>query len=81
VPLGAYPPNTTVVKNQRGDLVETAPNIPFGISFAGAHWSEAEVIGYAYTFEQRTKVRDTIQPYIFPKTGLSDVVAERKAKR
>ena len=28
VPLGAYPPNTTVVKNQRCDLVETAPNIP-----------------------------------------------------
>ncbi|KAF2802434.1 glutamyl-tRNA amidotransferase subunit A, partial [Mytilinidion resinicola] len=76
VPLGSYPPNTTVVTNARGDLNATAPNIPFGISFVGAKWSEAELIGYAYAFEQRTKVRDTIQPYIKPTTELSDVVAK-----
>ncbi|OCL09890.1 amidase [Glonium stellatum] len=81
VPLGAYPANTTVVNNQRGDLVATAPNIPFGIAFAGAHWSEAELIGYAYAFEQRTKVRSTVRPYILPKIQLSDVVAKRKAKK
>ncbi|KAF2494656.1 amidase [Lophium mytilinum] len=80
VPLGSYPPNTTVVTNKRGDLNATAPNIPFGISFAGAKWSEADLIGYAYAFEQRTKVRDTIQPYIKPTTELSDVVAKRKAR-
>ncbi|OCK78228.1 amidase [Lepidopterella palustris CBS 459.81] len=80
VPLGSYPPNTTVVTNSRGDLNATAPNIPFGISFAGAKWSESDLIGYAYAFEQRTKVRDTIQPYIFPTTELGDVVEKRKVR-
>jgi amidase len=75
VPLGAYPANTTVVPNSRGNLNATAPNIPFGIAFAGARWSEAELIGYAYAFEQRTKVRQTIKPYIAPTTELEDVLA------
>lgn len=75
VPLGAYPANTTVVRNTRGNLVATAPNIPFGIAFAGAHWTEANLIGYAYAFEQRTNVRDRIKPYITPSTELADVLA------
>lgn len=28
VPMGFYPPNTTVIKNARGTLVEIGPNIP-----------------------------------------------------
>jgi amidase len=34
VPLGFYPPNTTVIKNSRGNLVATAPSIPYGFSFS-----------------------------------------------
>jgi len=30
----------------------------------------------AYAFEQRTKVRDKIQPYVVPKTELADVVGK-----
>ncbi|MCJ1373951.1 hypothetical protein MMC20_005181 [Loxospora ochrophaea] len=74
VPLGFYPPNTTVIPNQRNTLVETGPNIPFGISFLGAKWSEASLISYAYAFEQRTMVRNQVQPYIVPNTELWDVV-------
>lgn len=74
VPLGFYPPNTTVVRNRRGTLVETGPNIPFGISFLGAAWSEADLIGYAYAFEQRTLTRGKVQPYFVPTTELIDVV-------
>ena len=74
VPLGAYSANTTVARNVRGNLVATAPNIPFGISFVGAHWSEESLIGFAYAFEQRTKARNGIKPYLGPKTELSDVV-------
>lgn len=78
VPLGAYPPGTPVTENERGDLNATAPNIPFGISFLGQKWSEADLIGYAYAFEKRTMVRDTIQPYIMATTELSDVVGKRR---
>lgn len=74
VPLGFYPANTTVTRNRRGTLVETGPNIPFGISFLGAAWSEADLIGYAYAFEQRTMACNKVQPYILPTTELVNVV-------
>lgn len=76
VPLGFYPPNQTVVYNDRKTLVETGPNIPFGISFIGEAWSEASLIGFAYAFEQRTMVRNKVQPYIFPRTELVDVLGK-----
>lgn len=74
VPLGAYPSNTTVIQNSRGDLNATAPNIPFGVSFAGKQWSEETLIGFAYAYEQRTMVRERVKPYIQPKTELKDVI-------
>lgn len=51
-------------------------NNPVGISFMGAKWSEEKLIGYAYAFEQRSKVREknSPRPYIVPKTQLADVV-------
>jgi amidase len=70
--MGFYPANQTVVKTRRG-LVETGPNVPFGLSFIGPKWSEAKLISFAYAFEQRTKVRDQVQPYIMPKTEIVDV--------
>jgi amidase len=78
VPLGAYPANTTVVMNQRGTLNATAPNVPFGISFAGRRWSEEGLVGLAYAFEQRTNVREGVRPYLEAKTELGDVLAGRK---
>lgn len=46
----------------------------FGLSFIGQAWSEADLIGYAYAFEQRTMVRDQVQPYLVPKTELANVI-------
>jgi len=40
----------------------------------GAKWSEAKLIGLAYAFEQKTKVRDQVQPYIVPNIELDQVV-------
>jgi amidase len=76
VPLGAYPANTTVVTNQRGNLNATAPNIPFGISFAGRKWSEETLVGLAFAFEQRTVVRKKVKLYLVPKVELSDVLGK-----
>ncbi|KAK8040602.1 hypothetical protein PG991_000390 [Apiospora marii] len=77
VPLGRYPDNTTVVPNQLGTLNATGPNLPFGIAFLGEHFSEEKLISLAYAFEQRTKVRNTIKPYIEPKTELVDIVKKK----
>ncbi len=80
VPLGKFPKGTKVVKDGFGALNATAPNVPFGISFLAEHFSEEKLIGFAYAFEQRTKVRNTIIPYIQPTTELAHIVHERKKK-
>ena len=81
VPLGATPPNTTVTKNGFGNLNATGSNFPFGISFMGAKWSEEKLIGLAYAFEQRTKVRQMVLPYIQPTTEMVDVVGHGNMAR
>ncbi|KAI9797685.1 MAG: hypothetical protein M1833_005346 [Piccolia ochrophora] len=67
VPLGFYPPDTPVHSAGWGQ-VKVGPNIPFGISFLGRPWSETTLIALAYAFEQRTLVRNRVQPYITPVT-------------
>ena len=78
VPLGSYPSDTKILMNQFGNLNTTAPNIPFGISFLGPHFSEELLIGLAYSFEQRSLVRNTIMPYIRPSTELVDIVNAKR---
>ncbi|KAK4448760.1 amidase [Podospora aff. communis PSN243] len=68
VPLGYYPANTTKVMNTRGNLVDTAENVPFGISFLGRKFDEAKLIGLAFAFEQLTKVRGKVKPFLVPET-------------
>lgn len=53
-----------------------APNVPFGISFMGPMFGEADLIGYAYAYEQRTRHRDEVQPYVLPRTEIWDVLNE-----
>ncbi|KAK5119442.1 hypothetical protein LTR85_007542 [Meristemomyces frigidus] len=74
VPMGFYPANTTVTMNGFGNLVAQAPGIPFGLSFLGAKWTEYDLISYAYAFEQRSRVRNQVQPYLVPNIELADVV-------
>ncbi|KAH8662187.1 amidase [Xylariales sp. PMI_506] len=76
VPLGRYPDDQVVIPNSFGNLVDTAPNVPFGIAFLAERFSEEKLIGFAYAFEQRTKVRNSITPYIQPTTELADVVGK-----
>lgn len=73
VPLGFYPANTTLVPGPRG-LNGVGPNLPFGLSFLGEKFSEELLIGLAYAFEQRTRVRGLVRPYLVPVTELVDVV-------
>jgi amidase len=75
VPMGFYPSNTTVTMNGFGNLVAVGPQLPFGLSFMGPKFSEADLIGYAYAYEQRTMHRNEISPYIVPNIEIADVVA------
>ncbi|KAK2612440.1 hypothetical protein QQS21_001544 [Conoideocrella luteorostrata] len=74
VPLGRKPDGTPVTRNAFGNLNATAPNMPFGLGFAGARFAEETLIEIAYGFEQKSKVRQKIRPYVKPKTELKDVV-------
>ncbi|EHK19524.1 uncharacterized protein TRIVIDRAFT_213601 [Trichoderma virens Gv29-8] len=55
VPMGHH--SETEPVHEDGELVETGPGVPFGLSFLGAKWSEETLIGLAFGFEERTKVR------------------------
>jgi amidase len=46
----------------------------FGISFLGRRFSEPKLIGLAYAFEQRTTVRNKVQPHIVPNIEIGDIV-------
>ncbi|KAK4545436.1 hypothetical protein LTR36_002786 [Oleoguttula mirabilis] len=75
VPMGFYPATWNVTLNGIGSLVATGPNVPFGLSFMGAQFSEADLIGFAYAYEQRTMHRNDIQPYLVPNIEISDMIA------
>ncbi|KAG9228563.1 glutamyl-tRNA amidotransferase subunit A [Amylocarpus encephaloides] len=76
VPMGFYPPDSPVKKTVLWDLAEVAPNIPFGLSFVGAKWSEETLISYAYAYEQATQTRTKVKPLIVPKTQLKDIIGK-----
>ncbi|KAE8396035.1 hypothetical protein BDV23DRAFT_65936 [Aspergillus alliaceus] len=71
VPLGAHPARTKIAYNEFGNLVQTAENVPFGISSMGAHWSEETLIGMAYAFEQQTLARQKLRRYIEQRVEVS----------
>ncbi|TGO18646.1 hypothetical protein BTUL_0008g00270 [Botrytis tulipae] len=56
VPMGFYPPETEIVR-QNG-MVEVGPGIPLGISFVGRRWDDEKLIGVAYAYEQATRWRE-----------------------
>ncbi|KIK52738.1 hypothetical protein GYMLUDRAFT_179802 [Collybiopsis luxurians FD-317 M1] len=75
VPLGFYPDNVTI--GSAGPLtVYPAPGVPFGLSFLGTAYSEFDLIGFAYAYEQKTMTRLARKafPDAIPKTQLKDVV-------
>lgn len=74
VPLGAASDDIPVQKEAFWDVVESAPGIPFGISFLGSQWSEETLIEIAYAFEQRTQVRNNLKRQIVPRVDLADIL-------
>ena len=81
VPLGFFPSGTNVVWNAKGNLINVAPGIPFGIAFIGRKWSEEKLIALAYAFEQRTKVRQRMKPLFAPRHDLQDELVRPDSTR
>jgi Asp-tRNA(Asn)/Glu-tRNA(Gln) amidotransferase A subunit family amidase len=74
VPMGKYPLGTQVQRLGPCGLVAVAPNVPIGLSFLGAAWSEEALIGCAFAYEQRTLVREKVRPIVAPTSQLKNVV-------
>ncbi|KAF8653648.1 hypothetical protein AX16_003800 [Volvariella volvacea WC 439] len=62
VPLGFYPEGTAISR-AGPQTVHPAPGVPFGLCFLGTAWSEFELIGFAYAYEQKTRTRLTRKAY------------------
>ncbi|KAF8549237.1 amidase signature enzyme [Imleria badia] len=75
VPLGFYPDNVTI-GSAGPNTVYPAPGVPIGLSFLGTAWSEYELIGFGYAYEQCTQTRLQRRAYTaaIPTTQLADVM-------
>jgi len=77
VPLGFYPNNVTI--GSAGPLtVYPAPGVPIGLSFFSTAFSEFELVGFAFAYEQKTQTRLARKAFsaAIPKTQLNDIVGK-----
>ncbi|KAK1220644.1 hypothetical protein PQX77_016597 [Marasmius sp. AFHP31] len=75
VPLGFFSDNVTI--ESAGPLtVYPAPGVPFGLSFLAGAFSEFDLVGFGFAYEQKTKTRLARRAYpaAIPKTQLQDVI-------
>jgi amidase len=77
VPLGFYPDNVTTVSTGPGTFYP-APGIPFGLSFIAGKFSDFQLIGFGYAYEQatHTRLQKKAYPEAIPKTQLKDVLTK-----
>lgn len=78
VPLGFYPDNVTIGKV--GPLtVYPAPGVPFGLCFFGTAFSDFDLIGFAFAYEQKTQTRLARKAFAaaIPKTQLQDIIGQK----
>jgi amidase len=76
VPLGFLPQDVEQGDGMGPGTIFPAPGLPFGLSFLGTAYSEFDLIGMAYAYEQKTRTRLAKKafPAAIPKTQLKDVM-------
>jgi amidase len=76
VPLGFQPDTVEASPDPPAPLHTSGPGFPFGISFIGTAYSEFNLIGFAYAFEQATHARLKRRAYAeaIPVTQIKDVL-------
>ena len=79
VPLGFYPDNVTIVK-VGPQVVYPAPGVPFGLCFIGTAFSDFDLIGFGFAYEQKTRTRLARKAFdaAIPKTQLQDIVGRQQ---
>ncbi|QRV76994.1 amidase [Ceratobasidium sp. AG-Ba] len=82
VPLGFHPDDTVLgttgaFPNAGDHTVFPAPGVPFGLSFLGTAYSEFDLVGYAYAYEQvtHTRLKRRAYPSAIPSAQLESIVA------
>ncbi|KAJ7616297.1 amidase signature enzyme [Mycena polygramma] len=77
VPLGFLPDNVTI-GSAGPETIYPAPGVPFGLSFLGTAFSEFELIGFGFAYEQKTQTRLARKAFTaaIPKTQLVDVIGK-----
>ncbi|KAJ6469167.1 amidase signature enzyme [Mycena vitilis] len=77
VPLGFFPDNVTI-GSAGPETVYPAPGVPFGLSFLGTAFSEFDLIGFGFAYEQKTLTRLARKafPEAIPSTQLQDVIGK-----
>ncbi|KAG6839809.1 hypothetical protein C0991_011466 [Blastosporella zonata] len=77
VPLGFFSDNVTTMRAGPQTLYP-APGVPFGLSFLGTAFSEFNLVGFAYAYEQQTQTRLARRAFAaaIPKTQLSDIIPD-----
>lgn len=73
VPLGFFPDDQVPVEDEPGhQSYFPGPGAPFGLAFFSTAWSEFDLIGMAYAYEQATKTRLSrrVMDKAIPKTQL-----------
>ncbi|KAK7960668.1 hypothetical protein PG988_011882 [Apiospora saccharicola] len=81
VPMGGLGKDAQVVYSDDEDgalprLVVGAPGMPQGLSFVGEEWSEMELIGFAYAYEQVSQRRGTLRPWVKLGSDMGDRIGE-----
>ncbi|KAG6915971.1 hypothetical protein DXG01_009060 [Tephrocybe rancida] len=81
VPLGFFSHKVTI-EPAGPQTVFPAPGIPFGLSFFGPAFSDFDLIGFAYAYEQKTQTRlaKRARAAAIPRTQLRDIVGYTKSE-
>ncbi|KAI1733406.1 amidase signature enzyme [Xylaria scruposa] len=74
VPIGALPEGANTTFDSTGTLARSGPGLPLGISFVAGRWTEQQLIGYAYAYEQVSLKRRTLTPLIKPTSDLETIL-------
>lgn len=82
--MGFYPETVEIKLNNNSTTrpVERAPGMPFGISFFGTAFSDFDLLGFAYAYEQATRARlgRRAYPEAIPRTQLQDIIDRRSTE-
>ncbi|KAH8895980.1 amidase signature enzyme [Thozetella sp. PMI_491] len=76
VPMGALGPNASILWNLYGTAIATAPGLPLGLTFVGDQWTDHDLIGYAYAYEQVSQKRRTLTPYVKLDADLDSILQQ-----